>query len=218
MTGATLSACAAAARTAACSKTSSCRHITIRMNHAATLFGHTPGSRLHDGESLYGRLFNAFPEGSLAAVAVGMAKAAINEYAHIVKIRNAGPSGRLRVGMGDYQRTPGLAIVITDTAHAATSGAPKFTWKGRRLGCRHHALHQRGRPVLDGMHHTVEKMVAEVVEPLADTAPRSSTSGRPFLVGSVAAARAVLKVNRQQRSQSHRSAAAILGVTKWRCP
>lgn len=62
------------------------------MNHAATLFGHTPGSRLHDGESLYGRLFNAFPEGSLAAVAVGMAKAAINEYAHIVKTRNAGPS------------------------------------------------------------------------------------------------------------------------------
>lgn len=152
-------------------------HMTIRMNHAATLFGDTPGSRLHKGEPLYGGLFNAFAEGSLAAMAVGTAQAAIDEYIHIIKTRNAGLSGRLRIDMEDYQRTLGLAVVTADTARAATiRGAEIYMERSARSVAGITPFTNEAGVRLDGMYHMVEKMVADVVEPLLRTA--SSTASR----------------------------------------
>jgi 3-hydroxy-9,10-secoandrosta-1,3,5(10)-triene-9,17-dione monooxygenase len=151
-------------------------HMTIRMDHAATLFGDTPGSRLHDGEALYGGLFNAFAEGSLAAMAVGTAEAAIDEYIHLMKTKNAGLSGRRRVEMEDYQRTLGLAIVTADTARAAAiRGAEIYMERSARSVSGIAPFTNEAGVRLDGMYHMVEKLVGEVVETLLRTASSAAS-------------------------------------------
>ena len=151
-------------------------HMTIRMNHAATLFGDTPGSRLHGGEPLYGGLFNAFAEGSLAAMAVGTAEAAIDEYIDIMKTRNAGLSGRLRIDMEDYQRTLGLALVTADTARAAAiRGAEIYMERSARSIAGAVPFTNEAGVRLDGMYHMVEKLVADVVETLLRTASSAAS-------------------------------------------
>ncbi|WP_315928217.1 acyl-CoA dehydrogenase family protein [Mesorhizobium sp. SP-1A] len=151
-------------------------HMTIRMNHAATLFGETPGSRLHDGAALYGGLFNAFAEGSLAAMAAGTAMAAIDEYIQIMKTRTAGFSGRRRIDIEDYQRTLGLAIVMADTARAAAiRGAEIYMETSARSVADIAPFTNEAGVRLDGMYHMIEKLVAEVVESLLRTASSAAS-------------------------------------------
>lgn len=151
-------------------------HMTIRMNRAPTLLGDTPGTRLHGGNPLYGGLFQAFAEGSLAAMAVGTAEAAIDEYAHLLKTRNDGLTGRLRVDVEDYQRTLGLAVVTADTARAAAIRGAEIYMETAQRSVRKIAPFTNEVGVrLDGMYHVVERLVGEVVESLLRTASSSAT-------------------------------------------
>ena len=153
------------------------RHMTIRMSRAPTLLGDTPGTRLHDGNPLYGGLFQAFAEGSLAAMAVGTAEAAIDEYVHLLKTRNDGLTGRRRIDVEDYQRTLGLAVVTADTARAAAIRGAEIYMETAQRSVRKIAPFTNEVGVrLDGMYHVVERLVGEVVESLLRTA--SSAAAR----------------------------------------
>ncbi len=151
-------------------------HMTIKMNRASTLFGDTPGTALHNGSPLYGGLFNAFAEGSLAAMAVGTAQAAIDEYVHIMKTKTAGLTGTLRIDVPDYQRTLGLAVVTADTARsAAIRGAQIYMETAERSVKKIAPFTNELGVRLDGMYHMVEKLVFDIVESLLRTASSSAS-------------------------------------------
>lgn len=150
--------------------------MTIKMNRAATLFGDTPGTLLHRGNPLYGGLFNAFAEGSLAAMAVGAAEAAIDEYVSILTSKTAGPTGVLRKDVPDYQRTLGLAVVTADTARAAAIRGAQIYMETAERSVRRIAPFSNDIAIrLDGMYHQVERMTFEVVETLLRTASSSAS-------------------------------------------
>ncbi|WP_330302652.1 MULTISPECIES: acyl-CoA dehydrogenase family protein [unclassified Streptomyces] len=81
--------------------------------------GGTPGSKLH-GNALYAGRAPSFFHGELAAIIIGIAYAAADEYARIVAERPliADPS-RTRAELHDYQRHLGEALGAIRTAEAA---------------------------------------------------------------------------------------------------
>ncbi|MFC7765954.1 acyl-CoA dehydrogenase family protein [Leucobacter soli] len=84
--------------------------------------GDTPGSALH-GNPEYGGVFRGFAEGEIAAVAVGLGYAAVDElvaHAATKKLRGTGEPKAQHI---DFQRATGLAFATADSAAAlSTSG------------------------------------------------------------------------------------------------
>jgi 3-hydroxy-9,10-secoandrosta-1,3,5(10)-triene-9,17-dione monooxygenase len=98
--------------------------LPVHLTRQVSLFdlpveGGTPGSRLH-GNPLYAGRAGSFFQGELAAIMIGTAYAAADEYARIVSARPllADP-GRTRAELPDYQRYLGQALAAISTAEAA---------------------------------------------------------------------------------------------------
>lgn len=85
--------------------------------------GHTNGSLLH-GNPEYAGVFRGFAEGEIAAVAVGLAYASLDEYIDHVSTRKLrGGSTAFKYEHVDFQRALGLAFASADSAAAlSTSG------------------------------------------------------------------------------------------------
>lgn len=145
-------------------------HMTFRFNPDLGIAGPTVGATLH-GNPMYGGLFLAFAEGGLAAMATGLAYAALDEYEDLIASRNTPGTATLRAFNADYQRSYGQAVALADSARA-------ITLQGAALYLEHATRCMRGEAAftveqavrLDGMYHMAERLAYEAVELLVRTA------------------------------------------------
>ncbi len=145
-------------------------HMTFRFNPDLGIDGPTVGATLH-GNPMYGGLFLAFAEGGLAAMATGLAYAALDEYEDLIASRNTPGTATLRAFNTDYQRSYGQAVALADSARA-------ITLQGAALYLEHATRCMRGEAAftveqavrLDGMYHMAERLAYEAVELLVRTA------------------------------------------------
>jgi 3-hydroxy-9,10-secoandrosta-1,3,5(10)-triene-9,17-dione monooxygenase len=154
--------------------------MTFRFDADQALNGPTIGFSLH-GNYLYSGLFLAFAEGGLAAMATGLAYAAIDEYEELIATRNTPGTGTLRAVNPDYQRSLGMAVALADSARA-------ITLAGGRQYVEHATLSTNGdEPFtiekalrMDGSYHTAERLAYEAIELLVRTASSTAlrTDGR----------------------------------------
>ncbi len=95
--------------------------------------GGTPGSRLHGNPMYAGRCFSVF-QLELAALMIGAARGALDEYRAIVTVkRTQRPPTVLRAEDPDYQRWFGMAVGRLATAEAAVlNAADQWTELARR--------------------------------------------------------------------------------------
>lgn len=149
-------------------------HMTFRFDAEAGIDGPTVGAMLH-GNPLYGGLFTAFAEGGLAAMATGLAYAALDEYEDLIATKNTPGTGTLRAYNPDYQRSYGQAVALADSARA-------ITLQGGALYLKHAADCVSGAAPftvekaarMDGMYHMAERLAYEAVELLVRTASSAS--------------------------------------------
>lgn len=145
-------------------------HMTFRFNPDLGIDGPTVGAALH-GNPMYGGLFLAFAEGGLAAMATGLAYAALDEYEELIASKNTPGTATLRAFNPDYQRSYGQAVALADSARA-------ITLQGAALYLEHATRCMRGEAAftveqavrLDGMYHMAERLAYEAVELLVRTA------------------------------------------------
>lgn len=145
-------------------------HMTFRFDGAAGIDGPTVGAALH-GNPLYGGLFAAFAEGGLAAMATGLAYAALDEYEELIATKTTPGTATLRAYNPDYQRSYGQAVALADSARA-------ITLQGGALYLEHAAQSVNGEAPftpekaarMDGMYHMAERLAYEAVELLVRTA------------------------------------------------
>ena len=145
-------------------------HMTFRFDGAAGIEGPTVGASLH-GNPLYGGLFAAFAEGGLAAMATGLAYAALDEYEELIATKTTPGTATLRAYNPDYQRSYGQAVALADSARA-------ITLQGGALYLEHAARCVKGEAPftpekaarMDGMYHMAERLAYEAVELLVRTA------------------------------------------------
>ncbi len=145
-------------------------HMTFRFDGDAGIDGPTVGSILH-GNPLYGGLFAAFAEGGLAAMATGLAFAALDEYEELIATRNTPGTTTLRAFNPDYQRSYGQAVALADSARAITlQGGGLYREHATRcvVGETPFTIEKAVR--MDGMYHMAERLAYEAVELLIRTA------------------------------------------------
>jgi len=151
-------------------------HMTFSFDADAGLEGPTVGFNIH-GNYLYSGLFLAFAEGGLAAMATGLAYAAVDEYEELIATRNTPGATTLRAYNPDYQRSLGMAVALADSARAITlAGGAQYLSNAALCarGVEPFSVEKAMR--MDGTYHTAERLAYEAVEILVRTA--SSTALR----------------------------------------
>lgn len=149
-------------------------HMTFSFDGEAGIEGPTVGVTLHDN-FIYGGLFAAFAEGGLAAMATGLAYAAIDEYEELIATRNTPGTGTLRAYNPDYQRCYGQAVALADSARAITlQGGALYLHHAQQCATGKEPFSLEKAARMDGMYHTAERMVYEAVEMLVRTASSAS--------------------------------------------
>lgn len=96
-------------------------HMTLVIDRAKAIDGPTTGGMAY-GNPLYNGLLNGFVEGSLAAVGVGLAYAAIDAYVETVTRRPSGEPGSSRAANVHYQRPILEALTVADGARNMVLG------------------------------------------------------------------------------------------------
>lgn len=93
------------------------RHMVVPFNWYAERYS-SPGARIHSNPMYVGRV-SGFYHGELAAVVIGAARAALDEYEQIIRSkRSSFPPFEPRYQHPDHQRTYGLALAAIDSAEA----------------------------------------------------------------------------------------------------
>jgi 3-hydroxy-9,10-secoandrosta-1,3,5(10)-triene-9,17-dione monooxygenase len=150
-------------------------HMTFVIDEGiAKLLGTTPGGALH-GDPLYNGNFAGFAEGSLAAMSVGQARAATDEYEEILATKNTPQRSSLRAYDPNYLRSMGRAVALIDTAEAAVlEGAARFERYAAEAMNKVAPFSDERANRLDGIYHTIEAMTYEAVGILVRTASSSA--------------------------------------------
>ncbi|MDN4572275.1 acyl-CoA dehydrogenase [Pandoraea cepalis] len=92
-------------------------HMIVRSPDNFAASGPSVGSRLHD-DPVYAGAFRGFAEGEIAAVAVGLAMACVDELEHLLGAPLRGQPGKVRADHIDFQRAMGMALATADASGA----------------------------------------------------------------------------------------------------
>ncbi|GAA1425891.1 acyl-CoA dehydrogenase family protein [Agrococcus citreus] len=132
----------------------------------------TIGYELH-GNPLYSGVFFGFAEGEVAAVAVGLGYAAIDEYERAIRISRApyDPAGSKRVDNDDWRRVLGLAIAKVDAAFGVLIEQGRlYEEHARRLVVDGTPFDDASAMRINNAHLVAEDLVWEMLQQLIRTA------------------------------------------------
>ncbi|MFB9960847.1 acyl-CoA dehydrogenase family protein [Agromyces bracchium] len=132
----------------------------------------TVGYCIH-GNPLYSGVFFGFAEGEVAAAAVGLGYAAVDEYERIIRTTRApfDPNGGLRADSDDWRRVLGMAMAKVDAAAGALfDGGRKYEEFARRLVTAGETFDAGRAMRLNNQYFVVEELVWEALQELIRTA------------------------------------------------
>lgn len=137
--------------------------------------GPTPGTQLHGNPMYIGRLMG-FYTGEVVSVAVGTARAALDEFEQIARTKKTlKPPQVLRFEHHDTQRTFGLALTMTDAAEAIVRQAgAQYTELAERDAAGGPPFTAREDMRIRGLMHQAGRLAAESVELLFHNAGSSA--------------------------------------------
>lgn len=146
-------------------------HHVVETTWMAELFGDTAGTLLY-GNPTYGAPFNAFGQGEMAALAVGIGMAAIDEYERIITTsKGAFSNGELLSDHPFWQTKYGNAVALVDSAVAMLSrGGQLYEEYARRSVAGLEPFTSERSTRLNNLYLVVEEQVWEAVEMLVRSA------------------------------------------------
>lgn len=158
------------------------RHTSPIRTWFDTSAGPTVGSLLHDN-AVYAGAYAGFAEGEIAAVAVGLGRAALDEYQQIMMTSNVPRSPVRRADHVDFQRTFGEALGYVDAAEAIlVRGGQLFEDYCEDSVTGSEPFTEERAVRLTGMYYLAEDMVWQATEGLLRAAgSRSSASDSRLL-------------------------------------
>ncbi|GAA1650781.1 acyl-CoA dehydrogenase family protein [Georgenia ruanii] len=120
----------------------------------------------------YSGVFMGFAEGEVAAVAVGLGYAALDEYERIIRTTRAPfDPARLRADADDWRRVLGMAMAQVDAAQGALLHSGRlYEEYARRSATEGEAFDEARAMRLNNAHFVVEELVWEAVQTLIRTA------------------------------------------------
>jgi 3-hydroxy-9,10-secoandrosta-1,3,5(10)-triene-9,17-dione monooxygenase len=156
-------------------------HHTVPFGFFQDVAGGSPGSELH-GNPMYAGQFMGFALGELNSVQVGNAQGMLDEYEQILSARSKSAmgvpgddGGPRRCEDHDFQRTFGLALAWTDSAHAIMVGTgDQYLEHCVESVAGGAPFAEKGATRLYGQHMTVQKLCWEAGDLIFRT---SSSSG-----------------------------------------
>lgn len=146
-------------------------HHVVETTWMAELSGDTVGSLLY-GNPTYGAPFNAFGQGEMAALAVGIGMAAIDEYEQIITTgKGAFTDGQFFSDHPFWQTKYGNAVALVDSAVATLSRAGQlYEEYARRSVAGLEPFTSERSTRLNNLYLVVEEQVWEAVEMLVRSA------------------------------------------------
>lgn len=147
-------------------------HHVVAETWTSELVEPTVGFGIH-GNPVYSGVFFGFAEGEVAAAAVGLGYAALDEYERIIRTTRApfDPEGGARADSDDWRRVLGMAMAKIDAAAGALfDGGRRFEEYSRRLVTLGENFDAGRAMRLNNQYFVVEELVWEALQELIRTA------------------------------------------------
>ena len=158
-------------------------HMISKSDWRMQLSGPTAGSDLH-GNTLFGGTFQAFAEGEVAAVCIGLGHAALDEFERVIFTSKAPYSedGSLRAEFEDWRRTYGVAAAKVDAAAGAVQHAARLyeVYAAQSVSGEQPFSAERSLRV-SNTYLVAELLVWEAVQSLVQTGGSSQLAGKAKL-------------------------------------